>query len=152
MDELGSGVLNVNSFIQEYAEDGKPTFAEGHTFKMIIPIPAIEEDAKDFDGVIDGVYDGVNDGVNDGAIEEAIEGAIEGVTKGVKEKLTILLSAIVANEGNRAPGYIKTIEVSERTMERYLQQLKEAGLIEFRGDVSKTGGYYLTNKMKEKLN
>ena len=42
VDELGSGVINVNRFIQEYAEDGKPTFAEGHTFKMTIPIPAIE--------------------------------------------------------------------------------------------------------------
>jgi len=36
-------------------------------------------------------------------------------------------------------------------MERYLQQLKEAGLIEFKGEASQTGGYYLTKKMKGKL-
>ena len=135
VDELGSGVINVNKFIQEYAEGGKPTFSEGHTFKITIPIPAIEEAVR----------------VNEGAIDGAIDGATDGATKGVKEKLTILLSAIVANEGNRAPQYIKAVEVSERTLERYLQRLQESGLIEFRGDATQTGGYYLTAKMKSKL-
>ena len=75
-----------------------------------------------------------------------LDGAIDGATKGVKEKLSILLKAIATNEGNRAPEYITAIRVSERTIERYLQQLKEAQLIEFRGEAAQTGGYYLTNK------
>jgi hypothetical protein len=36
-------------------------------------------------------------------------------------------------------------------MERYIKQLKDGGLIEFRGDASHVGGYYLTKKMKVKL-
>jgi ATP-dependent DNA helicase RecG len=36
-------------------------------------------------------------------------------------------------------------------MESYIKRLKEADLIEFRGDAPQTGGYYLTKKMKEKL-
>ena len=95
-------------------------------------------------GAIDRAVANVNDG--------AIDGAIDGATKGVKEKLSILLKAIATNEGNRAPEYITAIRVSERTIERYLQQLKEAQLIEFRGEAAQTGGYYLTNKLKSKLN
>ncbi|MDD2385172.1 MAG: hypothetical protein PHP52_00125 [Bacteroidales bacterium] len=68
--------------------------------------------------------------------------------KGVKEKLSVLPKAIAINEGKRAPDYITEIGVSERTMERYLQQLKEVGLIEFRGEAAQTSGYYLTKKLK----
>lgn len=117
VDELGSGVINVNRYIQEYAPDGKPDFIEGATFKMRVPLPEFEVEKTD-DGVIDG--------------------AIDGATKGVKEKLSALLKAIAANEGKRAPDYIKVVDVSERTMERYLQQLKKAALIEFKGDAPQT--------------
>lgn len=102
-------------------------------------------------GAIDGANDGAKEEDNDGAIGGAIDGAFGGATKGVKEKLGVLLKLIVANEGKRAPDYIKVVVVSERTMERYLQQLKEADLIEFRGDAPQTGGYYLTKKMRAKL-
>jgi ATP-dependent DNA helicase RecG len=97
---------------------------------MRVPLPEFEVEKTD---------DGVNDGATDGA------------TKGVKEKLSALLKAIAANEGKRAPDYTKVVDVSERTMERYLQQLKKAALVEFKGDAPQTGGYYLTKKMKAKL-
>lgn len=87
----------------------------------------------------------------DGGVDGAIPKDNDGATKGVKQKLSTLLRAIAAHEGNRAPEYITAIGVSERTMERYLQQLKEAGLIEFKGEAAQTGGYYLTKKMKGKL-
>jgi ATP-dependent DNA helicase RecG len=90
-------------------------------------------------------------GAVDGAIPKDNDGAIDEATMGVKQKLSTLLRAIAAHEGNRAPEYITAIGVSEKTMERYLQQLKEAGLIEFKGEAAQTGGYYLTKKMKGKL-
>ncbi len=80
-----------------------------------------------------------------------VDGGVDGATKGVKERLSALLKGIVTQEGNRAPEYITALGVSNRTLERYLQQLKEAGLIEFRGEASQTGGYYLTNEMRAKL-
>ena len=40
---------------------------------------------------------------------------------------------------------------SERTIERYIQQLRDAKLIEFKGEAAQTGGYYLTKQLKEKL-
>jgi ATP-dependent DNA helicase RecG len=106
-------------------------------------------------GVIEGATKGANkgttEGANEGAVEGAIEGAIEGVTKGVKDKLAILLSAIAANEGNRVPEYKEATGLPDSSMERYIKQLKDAGLIEFKGEAAHTGGYYLTKKMKSKL-
>lgn len=90
-------------------------------------------------------------GAVDGTKRKNNDGAIDGATKGVKDKLAILLKVILAKEGKRAPDYIKEIAVSERTLERYLQLLKEADLIEFKGDAAQTGGYFLTKKMKSKL-
>ena len=150
VDELGSGVINVNRFIQAYSDDGLPTFSEGHVFKMMIPIPSVEEEVIGFESDNKGV--GIlTDAKDKDFFGGAIGGAIGGATKGVKEKLVILLSAITANEGKKTSDYMKEIGFSERTMERYLQQLKDGGLIEFRGEASQTGGYFLTKKIKAKL-
>jgi len=135
VDELGSGVINVNKFIKEYSGQTDPAFIEGKTFKMTIPL------AKE-----------LTDGVTDGTTVGAVVGAIDGVTDGVKEKLTILLKAIISNEGRRIPEYQEITQLgSERTIERYIQQLRAANLIEFIGEAAQTGGYYLTKILKEKL-
>lgn len=122
-DELGSGILNVNKYIKAYSGKDNPQFIEGVTFKTIIPIG----------------------GANDGAID--------GATKGVREKLKLILKAIASDEGKRMPFYkdAAKLDDSDRTLERYMQQLREADLIEFRGDASQTGGYYLTEDLKDKL-
>ena len=39
VDELGSGVLNVNRLIKEYAGKGSPQFIEGTVFRMLLPVP-----------------------------------------------------------------------------------------------------------------
>ncbi|MCB0381431.1 MAG: transcriptional regulator, partial [Flavobacteriales bacterium] len=135
VDELGSGVINVNKFIKEYSGKDNPTFIEGKTFKMTIPL------SKE-----------ITDGAVVGAIDGAVVGAIDGATDGVKEKLTILLKAIISNEGKRIPEYQEITQLgSERTIERYVQQLRDAHLIEFKGEAPQTGGYYLTELLKEKL-
>lgn len=103
------------------------------------------------EGATKGTTKGANEGANEGAIEGAIEGVTKGVTKGVKDKLAILLSAIAANEGNRVPEYKEATGLPDSSMERYIKQLKDGGLIEFKGEAAHTGGYYLTKKMKSKL-
>lgn len=82
-------------------------------------------------------------------IEEAIEGAIEGATKGVKRKLTILLTAIVKNERERTPYYAEITGLSAKSIERYIRQLRNANLIDFDGDATQLGGYFLTEKLKD---
>lgn len=49
------------------------------------------------------------------------------------------------------PEYKETIGLPDSSMERYIKQLKNGGLIEFRGEAAHTAGYYLTKKMKSKL-
>ncbi len=138
VDELGSGVLNVNRLIKEYSNEGTVQFIEGSIFKTIISIGS--ESHEEIIG-----------GATGGAIEGAIKGAIEGATEGVKEKLAALLGVIARNEGRRVPDYKELTQLPESTIEGYIKRLKDAGLIDFKGDATQTGGYYLTEKMKSKL-
>ena len=70
--------------------------------------------------------DPVNDPVND---------PIKGVLKDV-------LEIIKSNPGIQKPAIAAHIGKSEATAKRYLKQLLEQNLIEYRGS-NKTGGYYL---------
>ena len=137
VDELGSGVLNVHKYINAYAGGGKPQFIEGPVFKMIIPL------AERVSGTVIG-------GVNDTTIEGVIEGVFEGVSEGVKDKLTKLLEAIAAKEGLRIPDYAAEIKEPVKSVERYMKQLREAGLVEFKG-APKTGGYVLSQELRDNL-
>jgi ATP-dependent DNA helicase RecG len=148
VDELGSGVINVNRFIQEYAEAGKPTFAEGHTFKMIIPIPAIEEDVKAIDGVNEGVKgrDAVNDGVN-GGVNEGVKGRDalnDALNDAVKRRLFEIIEYINKNKQTKVADLVNKFNVSERTIKSHLKTLIEIGIVVYTG--SKKFGYYTLNK------
>lgn len=76
--------------------------------------------------------------------EAVIEGVIEGVGKDIKEKMALILCEL-----NKQPG-IRTTILSEKTniprksIERYIKQLKDAGIIKYSGS-SKTGGYFLAD-------
>ncbi|MFI3265258.1 MAG: ATP-binding protein [Rikenellaceae bacterium] len=73
-----------------------------------------------------GVDDTINEGVN------------EGVNKGVKS----LLDYIATNVGLRSSQLSTAIGKSQKTVERYLKELKELDKIEFIG-APKTGGYFI---------
>ena len=65
----------------------------------------------------------------------------------------MLLATIVNNEGKRTLDYNELTKLdSERTMERYIEQLKEIGFIEFKGTAVQTGGYFITDKLKKSIN
>ena len=74
--------------------------------------------------------------------------AIEGATKGVKRKLAILLTAIAKNERERIPYYSEITGLSTKSIERYIRQLRNANFIDFDGDATQLGGYFLTDKLK----
>ena len=79
VDELGSGVLNVNRLIKKYASKGEVEFIEEATFKTIVPI-----NAKGFEGAVEGVnveIEGVNDKI------EGVNGKIEGVNDAVNDAI-----------------------------------------------------------------
>jgi ATP-dependent DNA helicase RecG len=68
-------------------------------------------------------------------------GANVGANVGVNVGVNGLLAYIQANPGQRAGEMAVTFAVTQRTIERWLKQLKAQALIEFKG-APKTGGYH----------
>lgn len=66
------------------------------------------------------------------------------VNVGVNVGVNGLLPYIQSHPGQRAGDIATAFKLTQRTIERWLKQLKEDGLIEFRG-ATKTGGYYRKN-------
>ena len=64
-----------------------------------------------------------------------------GVSEGVSEGVSPLLTVIREQPGLRAPALAAALQTSPKNIERWLRQMKENDLIEFRG-APKTGGYY----------
>ena len=79
-------------------------------------------------------------------VEGAVNGSFEGTVEGTKTKLIQLLLAIHQKPGMRVPDIEKVTGMPVKTLERYIKRLKEAHLIEFRGNSFQTGGYYSTIK------
>jgi ATP-dependent DNA helicase RecG len=101
--------------------------------------------------LIDGVSDGVNDGVNK-LIDDGInDGLIDGVSDGVRVEIMKIVELIMIKEGPNALDITSKRGKSKPSIERYLRTAKEVGIIEFKG-APKTGGYFLAEQMKSKLN
>lgn len=62
----------------------------------------------------------------------------------VREKLITLLDAIQSHLGTRTSALQELINIPEKTLERHIKILKDAGLVEYRGS-KKTGGYYIVH-------
>jgi hypothetical protein len=69
------------------------------------------------------------------------KGVSEGVNAGVTEGVNAPLALITSQPGLRVPALASNLGTSPKTVDRWLQQLKAAGQIEFRG-APKTGGYH----------
>jgi ATP-dependent DNA helicase RecG len=67
-----------------------------------------------------------------------------------KQKLLSLMQAIASQEGLKSHNYALTIKSSLKSTKRYLQELKDLGLVEFIG-TPKTGGYYLSTQFKKDI-
>jgi len=116
VDELGSGVLNVNRFVKEYSGSSNPQFIEGATFRVVIP-----------------VGEGLNEGLN---LEN------EGLNEGLKS----LLEVVIKNPGIKAKDLPSKLDDRPlKTIERQINELIKKELIDRRGS-RKTGGYFKTEK------
>ena len=70
---------------------------------------------------------------------------VEGVSGGVSGGVNSLLAHIEKHPGQKAAQIAESLGVAQRTAERWIQQLKNAKQIEFRG-APKTGGYWICEK------
>ncbi|HEV7350964.1 RNA-binding domain-containing protein [Telluribacter sp.] len=157
VEELGSGVLNINRYLKAYSDAGKPEFIEGPVFKVRIPLPGVEEKKAESektggDEFIETVIAALNDTVN--APNDGVNGGInpifDGVNDGVKKEVAKLVALIHKSEGINTKQLTTETAKSRRTVERYLKIAREANIIKFKG-APKTGGYFLTEKMKKLL-
>lgn len=62
----------------------------------------------------------------------------------VKEKMIAILNTLQSQPGTRISTLQELISIPEKTLERHIKTLKDAGIIIYRGS-KKTGGYYVVN-------
>lgn len=138
VEELGSGIINVERYLNLYSPKSEPMFIEDYIFKTIIPLKITEfvSVAVEDEGEID-VDDGVNDAVND-AVGDVVSDA-------VKKRLIKELIEIQKKNGMRLPELQKLFLIGRATVQRDMRLLKEGNLVEFIG-MPKTGKYVVSSK------
>ncbi|MBC7913869.1 MAG: AAA family ATPase [Pyrinomonadaceae bacterium] len=141
VDELGSGVLNVNKYLSAYSPGKKAEFIEGDIFKTIIPLLGAHQ-AK-----IDTVNDTVNDTVRD-TVNKAIGNAVSLM---IKERLIHIIELIKINPGLRSNIIAGQLNIDQKNIRRDIQKLQSFDLIKFKG-TPKTGGYFLSEQLEAIFN
>ena len=66
----------------------------------------------------------------------------DSINEGVNEGVNRLLKLIKETPGKRKPYYASSMNIPEKTTERWLKQLRDEGKIQFKG-AAKTGGYFV---------
>jgi ATP-dependent DNA helicase RecG len=143
VDELGSGILNVNRLIDNYASGRKPQFIEGKVFKTIIPVgkEALYGDVT---------YGQTTYGKNNTLIEELINRGIEKVSSAVRSRLIIIIELIVSTPRIKIADLLRDIDISERVLKENVKMLVDGEFIKYVGS-KKTGGYYLSSNLESQL-
>ncbi len=114
VDELGSGILNVNKYLPYYAPGKLPLFQEDDLFKIVIPLEGGEA-------------------VKVAAIRGAHEGIDEGINEGINNRQLVALKIIINSGGGKAKMLVEGLEVTRATIERDIARLKELDLITYIG-------------------
>ncbi len=124
-EELGTGIRKVYKYAKAYVGTDKIEFFEQDIFTTKVPLNNL---FLETDREIGGTNGGTNGGINGG------------IKLSSKEELFIF----IANHPGLNTKTIKAkTELSQRTLERWIKELKEDGKIQFRGP-NKTGGYYVS--------
>jgi ATP-dependent DNA helicase RecG len=147
IEKYGSGIGRIVNY---FTEQGLPEpefkiIGEGFQVTVFTPLVGKGNNEGLNSGVNEGVNEGVNGGVNEGVNGGVNEGVNGGVNEGVNEGVNKLFKTIQETPGKRMPYYALATDVPEKTIERWLKQLREEGKIEFKGS-AKTGGYFVIDK------
>lgn len=139
VEELGSGILNVNKYLAAYSTGSKPEFIEADVFKTIIPLNTdIIKSGITGDTVIDTVTDTVNQLLS------------HRFSTAVANRLANIMSAISKTPGLKSNMIAASLGISGSNIRRDINKLQDIGLISFKGS-SKTGGYFITDALQDKL-
>jgi ATP-dependent DNA helicase RecG len=135
VDELGSGILNVNKYLKYYSS-GQPEFIEGNVFRVLIPLG-------------DQKGEGTNATVNATVNDLIVHAFGKEINTKVRERLGRIVSFIQNEPGSRANAITEGVELSKSIVRRELTNLINNDVIEFVG-APKTGGYRLKNNSSKK--
>jgi len=140
VEELGSGILNVNKYLTIYSPGNKPTFIEADIFQTIIPLNAnLTRSSRITDTVTDTVIDTVNQ-----LLENKFSIAVIG-------RLYNIISVIYKTPGLKSNMIATTLGIDENNIRRDIRKLQELKLIIFKGS-PKTGGYFITDELQGRPN
>jgi ATP-dependent DNA helicase RecG len=118
IEKYGSGFIRIRRALKDY--------------------PEVQFDVQEFQGGVMATFTLKQPELPD---EGASGGASGGVSGGASGGASALLTYIQAHPGQRSSEMVVALNTPLRSIERWLKQLKENGLIEFRG-ATKTGGYH----------
>jgi ATP-dependent DNA helicase RecG len=139
---LGTGTLRMIADCED--NNYSPPVWKTKGDKLELTLDGISHRIKN-DGLNDGLSDGVNIIINDGVSD----GVIDGVSDGVKNEIVSIIQLLANNEGINTDGIVKKLSnKSKPTIERYLKTGRLLNMIIYKGS-AKTGGYYLTDKMRK---
>jgi len=145
IEKIGRGTI---SMIEDCDEKGfpKPVWQSKSGLTTLV-FPAITVTAKIDDTLNDAVSDTVNDTVNDAVKKKKIDT----VSDAVSDTLIDIVNHVATIEkGVSITELIKKTSKSNATVKRYLQTLRMAGLIEFKG-AAKTGKYFVSKSALAKI-
>jgi ATP-dependent DNA helicase RecG len=134
VDELGSGIINVNKFIKEYSGKENPEFIEGEVFKMNIPIPKFKGSEEIAKSTIDEV------------IADILADEFKEVSKAVGKRWISIIRYIYELGGIKAVELQKKLNKSERTIMDDLGKLSD--FVTYKGS-KKTGEYKLHHDIEK---
>lgn len=153
VEELGSGIINVNKYLKYYSPSSQPEFVEDSVFKTIIPIKStvsVSDVISVTNIVTVEVADALNEAIN-GALNDGINaGIIEGVSEGVKERLVKITAEIKRFEGIKGKVISDNANIPYRTLKNDISLLTRLDIIIRKGS-KKAGGYHFTENFKGKL-
>jgi ATP-dependent DNA helicase RecG len=144
-DELGSGVRNLYYYTKIYTYGKEPELIEGDIFKTIVPI-AISETDKDSSDSGNGsnfVHFGSNNGSNYGSnygSNESEYGFEHSLSARNEDRKRSILKYVSENPKIKYSELSEKTGLGRRTVERYLQLLKQEGKLTRVG--SRNSGYW----------
>jgi len=143
-DRLGSGVRNLFGYSKYYS--GKdPVMQEKDVFTTVIPLKEVADTAKVSNSSTEAFSIDNGTSTEDGSVGENVGENVGEKHKNVGEKIREeILSAIKADSKISAVTLAKKTNVTSRTVERYLQVLREEGIIIRHG--AARGGYWETKE------
>jgi ATP-dependent DNA helicase RecG len=149
MDRIGRGTLKI---IEACKEAGlkEPKWTVENSMVKLTFYSSVARSTKRIEGVTKGVIEGVTKETAR-KIEGIIEGVTEGVTEGVKFRIEQIVQLLSTKEGLKTSEIELLLNIPAKSIERYVKQLKDKNIIEFKG-AARTGGYFLTKEAAKRLN